>query len=160
MNWIPRYEEVTIPGTTMRVPKRFFGYTVGESLVPSKVADYQLLRLGKWGPFVGMYLNPATDEVVTCVDRPMAQPRLVNSTLALFRATTKAVIALFPYYDRRAELEDREAVAARVAKVIGAIDEPAMTPDTFWATFVDDLVIGDFATEDILEPDRSAPSEP
>src|SRR6266576_2938911 len=112
MDWVPHYEEVSLPGTTVRVPKRFFAYTVAESLVRSNVAAYELVRFGNCGPFVGMYLNPATDEVVTCVERPMTEPRFVNSTTALFRETAKAVIALFPYYDRRAELEDPEAVAA------------------------------------------------
>jgi hypothetical protein len=137
------------------IPKRFFGYSAAEQVsrvnLPSRGP---LVRFGTWGPFVGMYVDPSTNEVFSSVERPLTAPRLVNSTLKHFGETVKAVLAMFPLYSREAELEERQAVAAKVADVIARIDAVASTPDTFWSTFIDDLVIGDFATEDILWSDR------
>jgi len=58
---------------------------------------------------------------------------------------------LFPFYDRDTSLEDREAVATKIGNVIRRIDSVAIRPDSFWETFVDDVTIGDFATQDLVE---------
>ncbi len=152
-DWL-KYQEVTFPGSDVQVPKKFFRYSAADRLVRTHVLGHgELVRFGNDGPFGGMYFDSTTNAVFNCVERPMTEPRLVNSTLRQFRETVKAVLAMFPLYGREAELEERETVASTVAGVIARIDADAMTVDTFWATFVDDLVIGDFATEDILRTD-------
>ena len=48
-------------------------------------------------------------------------------------------------------IEDCEAVAAKISNVIRSIDPVALSADSFWGTFVDDVAIGDYATEDVVE---------
>jgi hypothetical protein len=40
--------------------------------------------------------------------------------------------------------------AERIGEAIRRIDPIAMNSDSFWGTFVDDVAIGDFATEDVV----------
>lgn len=39
---------------------------------------------------------------------------------------------------------------AKISAAIGAIDSAALAPDSLWGTCVDDVVTGDFATEDVV----------
>jgi hypothetical protein len=77
-------------------------------------------------------------------------PGFVNSDVGSFIGCVRAAIARFPYYSRKAELEERVAVADGLAGVLRRTDAAAIVPDRFWSTFVDDLTNGDFATEDVL----------
>jgi len=80
-------------------------------------------------------------------------PGFVNSSLPQFVECVRLAISAFPYYSRGADLSEREAVASRVAELLRPVDPPALELDQFWSTFIDDLVIGDFPTEDIVEGD-------
>ena len=77
-------------------------------------------------------------------------PGFVNSDLGCFNGCVRTATARFPYYSRNAELKERIAVAEQVAGALRKIDAVAMVPDRFWSTFIDDLMNGDFATEDVL----------
>ncbi len=110
----------------------------------------RLIRFGHTGVADGIYLDPSTGEVLVLLDHPGATPQLVNSTLARFTDTVRAVIDMFPYYGRDTSLEEREATAERIGEAIRRIDPIAMNSDSYWGTFVDDVAIGDFATEDVV----------
>ena len=51
------------------------------------------------------------------------------------------------HYSLTSSAEDVIAAAADVGRIIAAIDPPAMRTDLYWATFVDDMRAGAFASE-------------
>jgi SUKH-4 immunity protein len=110
----------------------------------------RLIRFGNAGLSGGIYLDPSNGQVTELIDHPGAVPQLVNTTLQQFTLTVKKVIDMFPFYDKNSELEERTNAAARIAAAIGAIDSSALAPDSFWGTFLDDVVTGDFATQDVV----------
>jgi hypothetical protein len=68
-------------------------------------------------------------------------------------AARPGCLARFPYYDEDAEFDEIDAVARDLADLIRGIDPEAMADDRFWSTFVDDVEMGDFATQaDELRP--------
>ncbi len=71
----------------------------------------------------------------------------VNSSIAAFTETVRAVVERFPYHDEDAEFDEIHAVARDLADLIRGIDPEAMADDRFWSTFVDDVEMGDFATQ-------------
>jgi hypothetical protein len=71
----------------------------------------------------------------------------VNSSIAAFTETVRAVLERFPYYDEDAEFDEIHAVARDLADLIHGINPEAMADDGFWSTFVDDVEMGDFATQ-------------
>jgi hypothetical protein len=76
-----------------------------------------------------------------------AVPSFVSSSLARFTATARAVVARYPYYSLTSSAEEVIEAADDVARIVEAIDPPAMRPDLYWATFVDDMRAGAFASE-------------
>jgi hypothetical protein len=135
------------------VPKHFFGRrysALAEPLVVDSPSGTRLVRFGNTMLYGGIYLNPSTGEVLELVDHPGATPLPVNTTLERFTMTVKTVIEMFPFYSDNSELEDRVKAAKEIAAAIRRIDPTALTPDSFWGTFIDDVINGDFATEDVV----------
>jgi hypothetical protein len=62
----------------------------------------------------------------------------------------RLLIDRFPYYDRNAPSTALEDVVRDLTEIVERIDSPARLEGRFWATFVDDVGMGDFATEDVL----------
>lgn len=120
---------------------------------------YSLLRLGDVMLATALCVDPMTGRVVEIWDsgrlRALRIGKLpwresfVNSTLGKFVETATAVIDRLPYYHGDSSLEERRSVARELGAMIESIDPPAMDSDLFWSTFVDDVEIGDFATEDL-----------
>jgi hypothetical protein len=138
------------------LPKNFLGplYSAAERLAIVDVPPLdRLVRFGHSSDFSdGLFINPVTGEIVEVA---LGQVRsFVNSSLDQFTQTVTAIVERFPFYSRDAEYEvnDEEvAVAVRdLTAIISGIDPPAMEVDRFWSTFVDDVAIGDYATEDVL----------
>jgi hypothetical protein len=126
-------------------------YRASEEPVSVQVPGYgELIRFGNAGLSGGVYMDPSSGHIVELIDHPGAVPQLVNTTLEQFVATVKTVIDLFPFYHRNSGLEDRIKAGARISAAIGALDSAALASDSFWGTFVDDVVTGDFATEDVV----------
>lgn len=73
----------------------------------------------------------------------------VNASLDLFSACVHAVIGRFPFYGVEAESDDRERIGEELGQVLAAIDRSALEHNGFWETFVDDVVIGDYSTEEV-----------
>lgn len=131
-----------------------------------------LVGFGLSGPFHRIAIDPATGAIVEVLAKERAsgnvnvqglrQPAAsyVNSTLVAFIECVRVAIARFPYYSNEADLREREAVANDLRRLLTPVDPPALEPDRFWSTFVDDVTIGDFSTEDLLEssPEGDVPT--
>ena len=99
-------------------------------------------------------------------------PSFVNSSLDQFIASVREVSERFPFYssdlgefDIQDLLDDPASVRARIeqdnsevdrvaedlTEILRSIDRAAVADETtFWWTFVFDVRMGDFATEDVL----------
>lgn len=167
LGW-PRYEAATFSGwdsvpdefrdslLAAGLPSSLFGRrytTLEEPVLVEDGFEGPLVRFGQTMLFGGIYWDPSSGQVREHLDRPGMPPLvvgIVNTTLEQFASTAKVVIELFPYYDNAAQLEDRMRAAAKISAAIEQIDDGALSPDTFWSTFVDDVVAGDFATDDVV----------
>jgi hypothetical protein len=79
----------------------------------------------------------------------------VSSSLEKFIETVKAVTARFPFYSVKDLSVDDGVVDGAVKDVMDAIrsvDERALEEDGFWTSLVDDIQMGDFATEWTVSP--------
>jgi hypothetical protein len=101
-----------------------------------------LFASSSWGDFA---IDISTGAVVLRLSS--GNTLYVNGTLDQFRETTKRTIDRLPYYDHGASLEERERVGRELLDMIKEIDPEAAISDRYWSTFVDDVVIGDFARE-------------
>lgn len=156
-----------ISGTGIRVPERLFGGSVfradREARVLTRPDGTCLVRFGACRLWGALCLDPATGAVIDIWDydqpafprgeRPEWREGLTNSSIDKFIETAKAVTDRFPYYGRWAfETDDGYAEVENayrdLVRIITEIDPPAAIPDRFWSTFTDDVMIGDFATED------------
>jgi hypothetical protein len=165
--WRSVPSEVRAALQAARLPQNFFGrrYTsrpVVEAVeIPGRGTVY---RFGTEMLSCSIYWDPATGEVLGRADRPIGPHDLsspgplyfVNSGLAQFTETVRAMLAAFPYYDRSdSGVDDPErdptAVADDLRRTISLIDPPAAEADDgFWDTFFWDVGNGDFATQDVL----------
>jgi SUKH-4 immunity protein len=138
-----------------------------------------LVCFGTTGPDDYVCLDPRTKQVVLVVYGAFRtgdpQPAfvgpawLVNSSLDHFIASVRVVTERFPFdsevtgKDRRGE-EDEDARDERLlnewaqavvdlAEILDRIDPAAFAdPGEFWHTFVADVSMGNYSTEDILNP--------
>ena len=169
MGW-PRFEPATflswdsVPDDARdalmaaRLPKSFFGrrYVALAEPVAQLRNGRHLVRFGDVLLFGGIFYDPSTGQVLQLPDAPGAASHIVNSTLDQFTSTVRAVIDMFPFYSDDSELEQRMEVAASISAAIGRLDAAALDPDGFWGTFLDDVVNGDFATEDVVGTARGS----
>ena len=115
------------------------------------------------------YYDPSTGEVLYINEALGYVPELINSTLGQFTRTAKAIIEAFPFYDDLGRdlnevdvdvLGDMyEASGARLTAIIREIDPVAMDLGSHWETFVQDVINGDYATEDILRAYEPQPAQ-
>ena len=166
--WPPRCELVVFPATGLPrsiadpqpatvqaltrdgVPKAWFyaGYAASRELRAVDVPPLgRLIRFASSGLGASLLVEPVLGEVLFMVAVRGAVPSFVSSSLAQFTATARAVVDRYPYYSLSSSAEEIAEAAAQVARIIEAIDPPAMRPDLYWATFVDDMRAGAFASE-------------
>lgn len=140
------------------LPRNFLGplYSAADRLEIIDVSPLgRLIRFGSSSHFSdGLFIDPSTGEII---DVTRCEVRsFVNSSLEQFGQTVTAVVERFPFYSRGSDFDvNDEEVAAAVrdlSAIIGRIDPPAMVRDRYWSTFVDDVAIGDYATEDVGGP--------
>ena len=132
------------------VPKAWFyaGYGAARELRAVEVAPLgRLIRFASSGLGASLLVEPALGEVVFLVSVRGAVPIFVNSSLAQFSATARAVVDRFPYYTLTASAEEVIAAGDDVARIIEAIDPPALGSELYWATFVEDMRAGAFPSE-------------
>jgi hypothetical protein len=158
----------------VRVPRELFGGSVFRADRFLSRIDRPdgtpLLRFGTAGLSYALCVDPASGGIVGVWDeeasivvarRPDWIESFINSDAERFVETARAVTARFPYYLRSAFDSDDgyasvKATHDELIAAIAAIDAPAAIPDRFWSTFTDDVLIGDFATEDIVSLPRHA----
>ena len=166
--WPPRCELVVFPPASLPasvahtspavvraltregVPRSWFyaGYHAARELRAVDVPPLgRLIRFATSGLGASLLVEPALGEVLFLVTVRGATPSFVSSSLDRFTATARAVVDRYPYYSLTSSPEDVIDAAADVGRIIAAIDPPAMRADLYWATFVDDMRAGAFASE-------------
>jgi len=136
--------------TSDGVPKSWFyaGYAAARELRAVDVPPSgRLIRFATSGLGASLLVEPVLGEVVFLVSVRGAVPIFVNSSLAQFTATARAVVDRYPYYSLASSVEEIFAAAADVAAIAGAIDPPALGAELYWATFVEDMRAGAFPSE-------------
>ena len=136
--------------TRQGVPKAWFyaGYHAARELRAVDVPPLgKLIRFATSGLGASLLVEPALGEVLFLVTVRGATPSFVSSSLQQFTATARAVVDRYPYYSLTSSAEEVIDAAADVARIITAIDAPAMGTDLYWSTFVDDMRAGAFASE-------------
>jgi SUKH-4 immunity protein len=165
----PRFELVTFPEPTgiphgwdeplvrQGVPKALIERTYQAASRLTLLDDPRygpLVRFGESGLSDSICLDPRTGQVLLIIDAPDGPAWLVNSSLEQFIETVRVVIERFPFYGVASELEERERIGDELAEAIRSIDPAAgVDPNGFWQIFLADVMIGDFATEDIVGGD-------
>ena len=165
--WPPRCELVVFPAASLPrsvaadpavvraltrdgVPKAWFyaGYASARELRAIEVPPLgKLIRFASSGLGASLLVEPVLGEVLFLVSVRGAVPSFVNSSLAQFTACARAVVDRYPYYSLGSRVDEVLAAAASVAAIIERIDPPALATDLYWATFVDDMRAGAFASE-------------
>jgi len=166
--WPPRCELVVYPASSLPdsipalhpavvlmltregVPKSWFyaGYAAVSELHLVDVPPLgRLIRLASAGLGASLLVEPALGEVLFLVNGRGATPTFVNSSLAQFTATVRAVVDRYPYYTLTSSIDEVLGAAAQVAAIVESIDPAALGTDLYWATFVDDMRAGAFASE-------------
>jgi hypothetical protein len=166
--WPPRCELVVYPAdrlpdvigaldpgvvlmlTREGVPKTWFyaGYAAVRELHVVEVEPLgKLIRFATSGLGASLLVEPALGEVLFAVDARGGTPSFVNSSLAQFTATARAVVERYPYYTLTSSVDEVLAASADVEQIIKAIDPAALGRDLYWATFVADMRAGAFASE-------------
>jgi hypothetical protein len=111
----------------------------------------RLICFGRTMQTDSMCFHPTSGAIFWIVDVPGGLEWLVNSRLEQFLASVKVVIERFPFYDVGSDLHLRERVGMDLTESISDIDPQALsTANGFWQTFIDDVVSGDFATQEVV----------
>src|SRR5262249_48166719 len=132
--------------TRQGVPKEIFeAYRAAEAITHVVANQKNFLRFGRVGLYASMCMDVATGSIVTLGSGLVTE--FVNSSLEKFIETAKAVIARFPFYSENDPREVIDRAVEEVTDSIRSVEESAFERDEFWATLVDDIQMGDFATE-------------
>jgi len=166
--WPPRCELVVYPAASLPrsvehpdhavvralaregVPNAWFyaGYAASRELRAVDVPPLgRLIRFASSGLGASLLVEPALGEVLFMVNVRGAVPSFVNTSLAQFTATARAVVDRYPYYTLQSSADEVLASADDVAAIVREFDPPALGTDLYWATFVDDMRSGAFASE-------------
>jgi len=135
---------------------RYTAYT--EPSVLPRDGHPPVVCFGSSGPFVTIGIDTENGNVVYVLDVPEKPVNLVNATAILFTQTVQALIGRFPYHAKDAENQELDAVSAELREIIRSIDPEAAVLGRYWPSFVDDVQMGDFNTEDILAWERRSNS--
>ncbi len=135
------------------VPKGFVSARYRANRVLSLRTDNHGRQLIAFGTMVldgAMCLDPVTGEVVQLVGRS-SNRFFVNSTLASFTRLVREVSNAFPFYSDDASRDEIMAAAEAVSEIVRKVDGEALVPDRYWSTLIDDMRMGDWATDAVLE---------
>jgi hypothetical protein len=124
---------------------------LGETEIVSASAGEAIVAFGSWAQSGRVCLDSASGAVVSLPVAGSIEPTLVNTDLSHFVACVAAVVDRFPFYDGDADFDDWEAVGVEIAATLKSLDDQALGLHSFWETFVDDVKIGDYATEIVTD---------
>ena len=137
------------------LPQSLFGYSAASGLsVLQREGRSPVVCFGSSGMFDTIGIDTANGNVVDVIKAPEKPVILVNTTAKLFTQTVHALIDRFPYYAKAAGYEEVDTVSEALRGMIRSIDPEAAVPGCYWPSFVDDVQMGDFSTEDILSWER------
>ena len=125
----PPHPDVVRALTRDGVPRAWFyaGYAAVRELQVVDVPPIgRLIRFATSGLGASLLVEPVLGEVLFRVNVRGATPAFVNTSLAQFTATARAVVDRYPYYSLRSSPLDIDAAAAEVAAIVDAIDAPAL----------------------------------
>lgn len=96
-------------------------------------------------------VDPNSGEVFEVTGKFRTRACMANASICQFVQSVQVVIKAFPFYSMESDLDERIVVASKLTEAIRRVDSSAIYPDSFWSTFIDDVEIGDYATEEVLE---------
>lgn len=136
----------------LRVPRGLIGLEYRVRATADRLGGSlsHLVAFGSCGLRGQICIDTRTLAVVHVPDPVENVVHPVNSDIDRFSRSVEAVISSFPFYGEDDDLEEREAVATGIRTTLLSIDPLAIEHHSFWATFVDDLIVGDYATEEIV----------
>ena len=130
-----------------------------------------LVRFALVGRRGGICFHPATQSIHWLTGARSGQERFVNTTLAQFNESVRTVIDRFPFdrdvastahpHDTSARWYSRATgqrsdvqwghVGEELRELLRRIDpESVAHPDGYWNSFVNDVQMGDYSTDDVL----------
>jgi SUKH-4 immunity protein len=77
-----------------------------------------------------------------------------NSSLDKFLRCVEAVVSRFPFYGIDVDGDETDRIAAELSEELAEIDPETQAFNGFWETFLDDLAMGNYATESVLAWDE------
>jgi len=136
----------------LRVPKALIGrsYTANQNAQVVEQNSATLICFGTSGLSERICISIDNGRIVQLGHSATPEQRFVNSSLTQFANCVGYVIDRFPFYASGSEVQVREAVSAELATLIRGVDATALEPDSFWSTFIEDVEIGDYSTEDVV----------
>jgi hypothetical protein len=156
----PEISELLAPLPSVRralfeegVPRRFLGdiYYADPCLTLVTIeSNGVVVRFGSSGLRRAIGIDIATGNVIQVIDGRQKLTIPVNTALDLFTLTVKALIDRFPYYPKGADVEQIKSVCEDLRVIIRSIDPKAAAAGWYWPNLVDDMLMGDHGTEDIL----------
>lgn len=161
----PKYELVTFPIGELGapsypslaeivVPKSLVGgeYSVLGQLEFLEVSGREkLIAFGASGLRGRICLDTVSGAVVQVPVLRQPDRREVNASMELFGQCIETVISQFPFYGIDDDDEVTHEVSVRLRRYLAAIDPVTQSHNGFWETFIDDLDMGVYATEEVLE---------
>jgi len=155
----PRFETVSVPLPTPSgaSPQRAIEVAVGligrsyqatDQPGMQLVGERSLFCFGRAGLHRQICLDVNDGTVVEYIGSNDGPVRFMNSSIEAFNRCVEAAIRRYPYYGLNSDLSDRHTISTELAEQIAAIDPAALADkDSFWSTFVDDVEIGDYASD-------------
>jgi hypothetical protein len=105
-----------------------------------------LLAFGSAGLEGFICLDTRESTVVSVPSRTQSDVNPVNADLVLFRDSVAAVLKQFPFHAIDDD-EEMEAVTSRIGAMLLDVDPTGQELNGFWETFIDDLGMGNYATD-------------
>lgn len=163
---MPRYELVRV-STGVEVPS-FLAHELSVVGVPRRVIGHEyraletaarvpalgsddLLAFGENGLNGRICVRSTEGSVVSVELGRVPVIGYVNRDIESFRKCVAVVIERFPFYATDEDPNLYGEVAEDLRNSLSRIDDSIMVDDDFWTTFSDDVAIGDYSTEQILE---------
>jgi hypothetical protein len=109
-----------------------------------------VVAFGSWASSGRVCIDSASGAVVSVPVPGATETTVVNVDLAHFVKCVAAVIERFPFYDDDTDFDDWEVAGDDIAGILESLDGQALGHNSFWATFVADIKIGDYSTEIVV----------
>ncbi|MEU0401640.1 SUKH-4 family immunity protein [Streptomyces sp. NPDC006197] len=136
----------------LQVPEALiaFSYRAAESLTAMDgPTPRRFFKFGSTGLFGSLLFDSKTGSVVQHQEGARGVS-LVSTSIAAFNEIVKKVIETFPFYSTSEDGDEMEVAAAKVKEIVCSEDPEAYFAGGFWETFVSDIEMGDYSTEEVI----------